>query len=107
MDAECPAPAQITGAVVAIIIGQAQLVSRPILLAYAAVVACASMTFVYGCEQPTLTKRYGARYQANIRALPGSWPLLLSARQSMETTGGHHANHRPAHRPRRLQGRRA
>jgi hypothetical protein len=107
MDAACPAPVQITGAVLAIIIGQAQSVSRPILPAFAAVVACASITFVYGCEQPTLTRRYGARYQASIRALPRWWPLLLSARQSMETTGGHHANHRPAHRPRRLQGRRA
>jgi hypothetical protein len=45
------------------------LVSRLVLLAYAAVVAWCSITFVYGYELPTLTLRNGAPYQAYIRAV--------------------------------------
>src|SRR6516225_9980119 len=63
-------------AVLAVITGQALLLSRPILLGYAAAVAAASITFVYGYEQPTLTRRYGAQYQAYQRAVPGWWPRL-------------------------------
>ena len=67
-------------AVLAVITGQALLLSRPVLLGYAAVVAAAFIAFVHGYEQPTLARRYGAQYQAYQRAVPGWWPRLPPAR---------------------------
>ena len=114
-------------AVLAVITGQALLLGRPVLLGYAAAV----IAFVYGYEQPTLARRYGAQYQAYRRAVPGWWPRLPLARKtprpdlapcqqchtppgagsaplygSLDATGGHHAHHRSSHWPRRLSGRR-
>jgi protein-S-isoprenylcysteine O-methyltransferase Ste14 len=69
-------------AVLAVITGQALLLSRPILLGYAAAVAAAFIAFVYGYEQPTLTRHYGAQYQTYKRAVPGWWPRLPPARKT-------------------------
>src|SRR5260370_23802707 len=66
-------------AVLAVITGQALLLSRPALLGYAAAVAAAFTAFGYGHEQPTLARRYGARYQAYRQAVPGWWPRLPPA----------------------------
>jgi protein-S-isoprenylcysteine O-methyltransferase Ste14 len=63
-------------AVEAAIVGQALLLGRPALLAYAAVVGAAFWAFVRWYEEPTLARRYGARYEANRRAVPGWWPRL-------------------------------
>jgi len=68
-------------AVLAVITGQALLLSRPVLLGYAAVTAAAFVAFVYGYEQPTLAQRYGAQYQAYRKAVPGWWPRLPLARR--------------------------
>ena len=43
---------------------------RPVLLGYAAAVGGAFTAFVYGYEQPTLARRYGAQYEAYRRAVP-------------------------------------
>ena len=72
-------------AVLAVIIGQALWLSRPVLLVYAAAVAAACITFVYGYEQPTLSRRYAAGYQAYLRAVPGWWPRLPWARGNSPT----------------------
>ena len=69
-------------AVLAVITGQALLLSRPVLLGYAAAVAAAFIAFVYGYEQPTLTRRYGAQYQAYQRTVPGWRPRLRPARKT-------------------------
>jgi protein-S-isoprenylcysteine O-methyltransferase Ste14 len=69
-------------AVLAIITGQALLLSRPVLLGYAAAVAAAFVAFVCGYEQPTLARRYGAEYQAYRRAVPGWWPRLRPRRDT-------------------------
>lgn len=69
-------------AVLAVITGQALLLSRPILLGYAVAVAAAFIAFVSGYEQPTLARRYGAQYQAYKRAVPGWWPHLPPARKT-------------------------
>jgi len=68
-------------AVLAVIVGQALLLSRPVLLGYAATVAAACITFVYGYEQPTLTRQYGDQYRSYRRAVPGWWPRLPVGRQ--------------------------
>jgi protein-S-isoprenylcysteine O-methyltransferase Ste14 len=57
-------------AVLAVITGLALLLSRPLLLGYAAVVAAAFVAFVHGYEQPALARRYGAEYEAYRRAVP-------------------------------------
>ena len=69
-------------AVLAVIAGQAILLGRPVLLGYAAVVAAAFVAFVYGYEQPTLARRYGAQYQAYRQDVPGWWPRLRPARRA-------------------------
>ena len=69
-------------AVLAVITGQALLLSRPLLLGYATVVAAAFVAFVHGYEQPALARRYGAEYEAYRRAVPGWWPRLPSARKT-------------------------
>lgn len=63
-------------AVVGCILGQALLLGRPILFAYAALVATAVSSFVIGYEQPTLARRYGAEYQAYRQAVPAWIPRL-------------------------------
>jgi protein-S-isoprenylcysteine O-methyltransferase Ste14 len=63
-------------AVGATIVGQALLLSRPILLLYAAAFAAVVFAFVRLYEEPTLTRRFGAQYEDYCRAVPGWWPRL-------------------------------
>jgi protein-S-isoprenylcysteine O-methyltransferase Ste14 len=63
-------------AVLAIIVGQALLLSRPVLLGYGGAVGAAFIAFVYGYEQPALARRYGAQYAAYRPAVPAWWPRL-------------------------------
>lgn len=63
-------------AVCATIVGQALVLGRPVLLAWAAVFGLAVVTFVLGYEEPTLSARYGEEYDAYRRAVPGWWPRL-------------------------------
>jgi protein-S-isoprenylcysteine O-methyltransferase Ste14 len=73
-------------AVLTVITGQALLLSRPVLLGYAAAVAAAFIAFVYGYEQPTLAQRYGAQYLAYRQAVPGWWPRCPRERRTANTT---------------------
>lgn len=57
-------------AVELVIVGQALLFRQASLLLYAAIVGAAFAAFVYLYEEPTLTKRYGARYTAYQAAVP-------------------------------------
>jgi protein-S-isoprenylcysteine O-methyltransferase Ste14 len=61
-------------AVGSIVVGQALLLGRAILLAYGALFAAAVEAFVRGYEEPTLARRFGARYEAYRRAVPRWWP---------------------------------
>jgi protein-S-isoprenylcysteine O-methyltransferase Ste14 len=63
-------------AVGATIVGQALVLGRPVLLAYAAVFGLLVATFVWGYEEPTLSARYGEEYAAYRRAVPAWWPRL-------------------------------
>jgi protein-S-isoprenylcysteine O-methyltransferase Ste14 len=63
-------------AVVGAIVGQALLLGQPGLLGYAALIAAAVTTFVYGYEQPTLAEQFGAEYDAYRRAVPAWLPRL-------------------------------
>ena len=61
-------------AVAATIVGQALLLGRWILLAYAAVFGATVASFVHWYEEPTLRQTYGGEYDAYRRAVPGWWP---------------------------------
>ena len=63
-------------AVIATILGQCLLLWRPVLLAYAVLVAAAMVAFVVAYEQPALTRTFGAEYTTYRRAVPGWWPRL-------------------------------
>jgi protein-S-isoprenylcysteine O-methyltransferase Ste14 len=63
-------------AVVGAIVGQALLLGRPVLLAYAAAAGGVMWAFVRGYEEPALTARYGDEYRAYRRAVPGWVPRL-------------------------------
>jgi len=61
-------------AVVAVIVGEALLLARPVLLGWAAVMLAAFAAFVAGYEERVLVARYGAAYEAYRRAVPAWWP---------------------------------
>jgi protein-S-isoprenylcysteine O-methyltransferase Ste14 len=63
-------------AVATTIVGQALILGRPLLLAYAAVFWLVVAAFVHGYEEPTLSARYGDEYAAYRRAVPAWLPRL-------------------------------
>ena len=67
-------------AVGATIVGQALLLGRPWLLAYAAAFWAVVAAFVHGYEEPTLSARYGQQYAEYRRAVP-----LGAAHQALTT----------------------
>ena len=62
--------------VLAAIIGQALLLGRLGLLLYAGAAWLIVAAFVHWYEEPTLTRRFGAEYEAYRRAVPAWWPRL-------------------------------
>src|SRR5918995_602769 len=63
-------------AVLAAIVGQALLFGRLVLLLYAVAAWVVVAAFVRFYEEPTLTRRFGADYEAYRRAVPAWWPRL-------------------------------
>jgi protein-S-isoprenylcysteine O-methyltransferase Ste14 len=61
-------------AVAATIVGQALALGQLVLLPYAALFAVVAVAFVRFYEEPTLSRRFGAEYDAYRRAVPGWWP---------------------------------
>ena len=58
------------------IVGQALLLGQLALLLYTAALWLISAAFVRWYEEPTLTRRFGADYEAYRRAVPAWWPRL-------------------------------
>ena len=63
-------------ALVTAIAGQALLFGRLLLLVYALVVLATTFAFVRIYEEPTLSEKFGAEYEAYRRNVPGWWPRL-------------------------------
>ena len=63
-------------AVAGVIVGQALLLGQPGLLLYAAAFWLVVAAFVHGYEEPLLTRRFGAEYEAYRRAVPAWRPRL-------------------------------
>lgn len=63
-------------AVLAVIVGQALVLGRPVLFPYALTVWGAVAAFVRWYEEPTLGRRFGDSYEAYRRDVPAWWPRL-------------------------------
>ena len=63
-------------AVVALIVGQALLLDRLVLLAYAAAVWAVVVAFVHWYEEPTLARKFGAQYEDYRRSVRAWRPQL-------------------------------
>jgi protein-S-isoprenylcysteine O-methyltransferase Ste14 len=61
-------------AVGTVIVGQALVLGRPVLLVYAAAFGAAVALFVRLYEEPTLERRFGGEYEAYRRAVPAWRP---------------------------------
>jgi protein-S-isoprenylcysteine O-methyltransferase Ste14 len=61
-------------AVAALIVGQALLLGQLVLLLYAAGFGITVAAFVHGYEEPVLSRRFGAQYEAYRRAVPAWRP---------------------------------
>jgi protein-S-isoprenylcysteine O-methyltransferase Ste14 len=61
-------------AVAAVILGQAAVLGRWVLVGYAAVFGATVWSFVHWYEEPTLRRQFGAQYDQYLRAVPGWWP---------------------------------
>jgi protein-S-isoprenylcysteine O-methyltransferase Ste14 len=61
-------------AVVGIVVGQALLLGRLVLLLYAALIAAAMAAFARWYEEPTLQQQFGIEYAAYQRAVPAWKP---------------------------------
>jgi protein-S-isoprenylcysteine O-methyltransferase Ste14 len=59
-----------------LILGQALLLGRARLVAYAGAVTAATATFVKVYEEPTLAKNFGDEYERYRQNVPGWWPRL-------------------------------
>jgi protein-S-isoprenylcysteine O-methyltransferase Ste14 len=59
-----------------LIVGQALLLGRARLVAYAAAVTAATAIFVKVYEEPTLAKTFGDQYERYRRNVPGWWLRL-------------------------------
>jgi protein-S-isoprenylcysteine O-methyltransferase Ste14 len=58
------------------IIGEALLLSRPVLFIYLLAVASFVVAFVHWWEEPTMVRRFGAEYEAYRKQVPGWWPRM-------------------------------
>jgi protein-S-isoprenylcysteine O-methyltransferase Ste14 len=61
-------------AVAAVILGQAAVLGRWLLVAYALLFAGTAWSFVHWYEEPTLRRQFGGEYDDYLRAVPGWWP---------------------------------
>jgi protein-S-isoprenylcysteine O-methyltransferase Ste14 len=61
-------------AVAAIVLGQAAVLGRWVLVAYAAVFGATVWSFVHWYEEPTLLRQFGTQYEHYRKTVPGWWP---------------------------------
>jgi protein-S-isoprenylcysteine O-methyltransferase Ste14 len=61
-------------AVAAVILGQAGVLGRWILVAYAVLFGMTVWSFVHWYEEPTLRRRFGSSYDEYVASVPGWWP---------------------------------
>jgi protein-S-isoprenylcysteine O-methyltransferase Ste14 len=67
-------------AVASVIAGEALLLRSPGVALWLVVFLAASVAFVRGYEEPSLSRRFGASYERYREAVPGWWPRLTPYR---------------------------
>ncbi len=75
-------------ALLAVVVGQALVLGQLVLLLYAAVAGVVVAAFVHWYEEPHLTRRFGAEYEAYRRAVPAWWPRLRPWKPSARDVPG-------------------
>jgi protein-S-isoprenylcysteine O-methyltransferase Ste14 len=75
-------------AVAAVILGQAAVLGRWILVGYAAAFGLTVWSFVHWYEEPTLRRRFGRSYDEYVAAVPGWWPRRPHRRSPRRSAGG-------------------
>jgi protein-S-isoprenylcysteine O-methyltransferase Ste14 len=73
-------------AVIAIVVGQALILGRPVLLGYAATIGLAMAAFVRGYEEPALARQFADQYECYRRHVPRWRPRL----RAWDPTNGSH-----------------
>ena len=63
-------------AVGAVILGQAAVLGRWVLVIYALIFGATVWSFVHWYEEPTLSQQFGPAYDEYRRSVPGWWPRL-------------------------------
>jgi protein-S-isoprenylcysteine O-methyltransferase Ste14 len=61
-------------AVASVILGQAAVLGRWVLVAYALVFGFVVWSFVHWYEEPALRRQFGSAYDDYVRTVPGWWP---------------------------------
>jgi protein-S-isoprenylcysteine O-methyltransferase Ste14 len=61
-------------AVAAVILGQAAVLARWVLVGYAVAFGLTVWSFVHWYEEPTLRRQFGPAYDEYLAAVPGWWP---------------------------------
>jgi protein-S-isoprenylcysteine O-methyltransferase Ste14 len=61
-------------AVASVILGEAALLGRWLLVGYAFVFGAIVWSFVHWYEEPLLRRQFGTQYERYMRAVPGWWP---------------------------------
>ena len=61
-------------AVAAVILGQAAVLGRSLLVTYALVFCATVWSFVHWYEEPVLRQQFGTEYEDYLRTVPGWWP---------------------------------
>ncbi|MEU8796057.1 isoprenylcysteine carboxylmethyltransferase family protein [Spirillospora sp. NPDC048819] len=74
-------------AVTAVILGQALLLNRPVLLLYGLAAWTVNAAFVRWYEEPALSRRFGAEYDAYRTSVPAWLPRLRPWAPSVEGEG--------------------
>jgi protein-S-isoprenylcysteine O-methyltransferase Ste14 len=70
----------------AVILGQAAVLGRWVLMGYAVLFGATVWSFVHWYEEPALRRRFGSEYEEYLRTVPGWWPRLV--RRSRKEPGG-------------------
>jgi protein-S-isoprenylcysteine O-methyltransferase Ste14 len=69
-------------AVAAVILGQALVLGRWVLIGYGFVFGLAVWSFVHWYEEPTLRRQFGSAYDDYRATVPGWWPSRRRSRAS-------------------------
>ena len=75
-------------AVAGVILGQAAVLGRWLLVVYAVAFGATVWSFVHWYEEPTLRRQFGTEYEDYLRPVPGWWPRPSTAADGLMICSG-------------------